>query len=289
MSWSAALLGITMMLQPGPPVDIGEVQLRANQTPKELEGVGITEHVETKVPLDVGLTKYTGEQVKLGAVLSHDKPVILTFNYSDCPMLCSLQLNDLVKTLNGVDYVMGKDYDLVTISVDPKETPEKAKSTRDRYLAQFKGERTDDAWTFLVGNEAAVKNVAETVGFGYAFNPDNGEWLHTATLILLNGNDQVSRYIYGVNFSPKTLQLSLAEASDGKFVTTADQLILYCFQYDPTTGKYTPMIANIMRLGGGLTALVVFGLVMRIIMRSRREEEDGDGDASHQPHTEPST
>jgi len=276
------------MLQAGPPVDIGEVQLRANQTPKELEGVGITEHVETQVPLDVSLIRYSGEKVTLGSVLSHDKPVILSFNYSDCPMLCSLQLNGLVKTLSDVDYVMGEDYDLVTISVDPKETPEKAKATRERYLAQFKGKRTDDAWTFLVGNEAAVKNVAETVGFGYRLNPDNGEWLHTATLVLLNGNDQVSRYVYGVNFSPKTLQLSLAEASDGKFVTATDQLILYCFQYDPTTGAYTPMIANIMRLGGGLTALIVLGLVMRIILRSRREEDD-DGNSSAQPQTEPST
>jgi protein SCO1/2 len=189
-----------------------------------------------------------------------------------------------------MDAVMGEDYELVTISVDPKETAEKASQTRDRYLSQFSGKRTDDAWTFLVGNEAAVKNIANTVGFGYRLNPENGEWLHTATLILLNGDDKVARYIYGVGSSPKTLQLSLAEASQGKYVNTLDAAILYCFQYDPTTGKYTPVVANIMRLGGGLTAFLVFGLVLRVILRSRREEDDNHpGDATGQPSTEPST
>ncbi|MEM6786691.1 MAG: SCO family protein [Myxococcota bacterium] len=299
MSWNAALLGISLMLQSGPPVGIGELQLRANQTPDELEGVGITEHVEARVPGDVALTRYDGTPTTLGDVLNHDRPVILTFNYSSCPMLCSLQLDDLVNALSQVSYTMGEDYDVVTISVDPNEKPERASGTREAYLERFEGKRTDDAWTFLVGDEAAVKRVADTVGFGYAFNPDNGEWLHTATLILLNGDEQVSRYIYGVNTSPKTLQLSIAEASEGKFVSAADQLILYCFQYDPTTGTYTPMIANIMRLGGGLTALVVLGLVMRVVLRSRREEEEagrhdgdlpptggGDADGSDRPSSQ---
>ncbi|MEZ4439864.1 MAG: SCO family protein [Polyangiaceae bacterium] len=272
------LLSAALMLQPGPAMRFGDEPVARNDTPPELEGVGITERLGAEVPRDRGFTDHRGRTVTLGEVLAHDRPTILTFNYSDCPMLCSLQLNGLVTTMGQMGWTLGEQYDVVTLSIDPRETPERAAQTRDRYLEQLKEGReglriTEDAWPFLVSDAGSVKAVAEAVGFGYRLNPDNGEWLHTATLVLLSPDDTVSRYLYGVSYSPQTLRLSLAEASDGVRVSTVDQAILYCFQYDAGSGSYTPVVANIMRLGGGLTALVVFAAILVAVLRRRLEDD----------------
>ena len=193
---------------------------------------------------------HEGNDVQLRRYFSDGKPVLLTLNYYRCRTLCSLQLNGLVTTMGQMGWTLGEQYDVVTLSIDPRETPERAAQTRDRYLEQLKEGReglriTEDAWPFLVSDAGSVKAVAEAVGFGYRLNPDNGEWLHTATLVLLSPDDTVSRYLYGVSYSPQTLRLSLAEASDGVRVSTVDQAILYCFQYDAGSGSYTPVVANI--------------------------------------------
>lgn len=284
------LLSTSLMLQPGPAVGMGEAPIVRNDTPTELDGVGVTEKLGSMPALERVFRDHRGQTVTLGDVLAHDRPTILTFNYADCPMLCSLQLNGLVTTLAGMRWTLGEDYDVVTLSIDPKETPERAAQTRDRHLDSLRRRAGDDApavpehaWPFLVGDEAAVKAVAESVGFGYRLNPDNGEWLHSATLVLLSPDEEVSRYLYGVTYSPGTLRLSLAEASDGKQVSTVDQAILYCFQFDPDSGSYTPVIANIMRLGGGLTALILLGFVLRNLRGRGSSEPTTEAD---EPATE---
>lgn len=294
LSLASLALGLTLALQPGPPVGLGEPPaLKADETPEKLENVGIEEKLGAAVPAQTPLTTYDGRQVSLGDVLSHDKPTILTFNYSDCPMLCSIQLNALTRTLREMDWTLGEEYDVVTISIDPKETPDRAADTRDRYLAQYDREHADGAWTFLVPNdEKNVRAVSDTVGFNYELNEDNGEWAHTAVAVILSGDDTVSRYLYGIDFSPRTLQLSLTEASQGKQVSAVDSLVLYCFQYDPNSGSYTPVIVNIMRLGGALIALIVFAFVLRTVLREQYDRgDDGDHDTPRAPEPDrsPST
>jgi len=286
------LLATSLMLQPGRNVGVGEDPVVRNDTPAELEGVGVTERLGATPPLERMFTDHTGAKVTLGEVLAPERPTILTFNYSDCPMLCSLQLNGLVTALTQMGWTLGEQYDVVTLGIDPKETPDRAAQTRTRYLDALRHGRegegvtvAEGAWPFLVGDEASVKAVADSVGFGYRLNPDNGEWLHTATLVLLTPNEKVSRYLYGVTYSPGTLRLSLAEASDGKEISTVDQAILYCFQFDAGSGSYAPVIANIMRLGGGLTALILFAVVLRNLRRRRPASAD---DNRNEPATEAS-
>lgn len=278
MTPTAALLGLTLALQPGPAIGIGETPLRADEAVPELEGVGVTEKVGDKLPTDLTFRTHEGRRVTLGEVLAHDKPTILTFNYSDCPMLCSVQLNGLVDTLRDMEWTLGQEYDVLTVSIDPKEQPDRAELTRERYLDQYQREPAPGAWSFLVGDEENVRRLAESVGFGYRLNPDNGEWLHSAALILLSGDETISRYLYGVQYSPRTTQLSLTEASQGKLGSPMDQIVLYCFAYDPNAGTYTPVVANIMRLGGAFTLLAVFGFLLRTVLRSRRGSGHDDPD-----------
>jgi protein SCO1 len=267
-----ALLGLALALQPGPSIGIGEMPQRADETPAELEGVGVTERLGDRLPTDLTFRTHEGKTVTLGQVLAHDKPTILTFNYSDCPMLCSVQLNGLVDTLREMEWTLGQQYDVLTVSIDPKEQPDRAELTRERYLGQYKREPAAGAWNFLVGDEVSVRRLADSVGFGYRLNPENGEWLHTAALILLSGDETISRYLYGIQYSPKTTQLSLTEASEGKLGSPMDQIVLYCFAYDPNAGTYTPVVANIMRLGGAVTVVLLGGFVLATVLRSRRKK-----------------
>ena len=276
MTLAATILGLALALQPGPSIGIGELPQQADATPAELEGVGVTEKLGDKLPTDLTFRTHEGKTVTLGQVLAHDKPTILTFNYSDCPMLCSVQLNGLVDTLREMEWTLGQEYDVLTVSIDPKEQPDRAELTRERYLDQYKREPAPGAWNFLVGDETSVRRLAESVGFGYRLNPENGEWLHTAALILLSGDETVSRYLYGVQYSPKTTQLSLTEASQGKLGSPMDQIVLYCFAYDPNAGTYTPVVANMMRLGGAATVVVLGGFVLATILRSRRRKKTDD-------------
>lgn len=273
------LLSAALLAQAGPPVGVGSTP-HPNKTPAQLEGVGVTERLGATVPLDARVRDHRGATTTLGELLSHDRPTILTFNYSDCPMLCSLQLNGLVTSLADVGWTLGEDYDAITVSIDPSESPASAARTRDRYLDDLrrgaKQAPSADAWPFVVADRATLETITESVGFGYRLNPENGEWLHTATLVLLSPDERVSRYLYGVRYSPQTVRLSLAEAGEGERVSTVDRALLYCFQFDPTRGTYTPVVANVMRAGGAATAtlllVVVIGAMRRRRHTARRED-----------------
>jgi protein SCO1/2 len=231
---------------------------RKEAAPKELDGVGVTEKLGAHLPQALEFTDSDGKQVALGELIHGDRPVLLTLNYSDCPMLCSLQLNGMVEALNGVDWQLGKNFDLITVSLDPKETVERARQTKARYLKQYsKGDAlaAERGWTFLVGTEANVQALADVVGFGYRYSEERQEYLHQAALMVLTPSGTVSRYLYGIAFSPQTVRLSMVEASEGKQVSTLDALVLYCFHYDAEAGNYSPVVRNIMKLGGAITVV----------------------------------
>lgn len=266
---ACALLGLSglAVAQPGG---------RKEEAPKELDGVGIEEKLGAKLPLQLEFTDSDGKQVALGELFRGERPVLLTMNYSDCPMLCSLQLNGLVDALNTIEWQIGKEFDIVTISLDPKEAPERAKQTKDRYLTQYaKGDKLAAArgWTFLVGSEANIKAVADTVGFGYRYSEERQEYLHQAGIMVLSPSATMSRYLYGIAFSPQTVRLSMAEASEGKQVSTVDALVLYCFHYDAEAGNYTPAVRNIMKLGGAITVVALaFFVAAGITVKKHRKK-----------------
>ncbi|MEO0811713.1 MAG: SCO family protein, partial [Myxococcota bacterium] len=215
------------------------------------------EKLKAQVPLDLRFTNSAGESVALGDLLDGDKPVILTLNYSNCPMLCSIMLNGFVEGLGKMQWSVGEEFELITVSLDPDETRERALSTKERYLSDYGRKGAESGWHFLVGAENDVRTLADTVGFGYRYSEERKEYLHAAAAIVLTPKGEVSRYLYGITYSPKTMRLSLAEASDGKFASTIDQLILFCFHYDATVGRYAPVARNIMTLGGALTVLLL--------------------------------
>lgn len=254
---------------------------RSDAVPEQLDGVGITEKVGTNVPQHLEFTDSTGKKVALGEILASNRPTLLTLNYSDCPMLCSLQINGLVEALNQIDWKIGEDFDVVTVSLDPTEPVERAAKTKARYIGQYdKDEKAARrGWSFLVGEEKNIRALADAVGFGYAYSEERQEYLHQAAFILLTPSGVVSRYLYGVSFSPQTVRLSMVEASEGKQVSTLDALVLYCFYYDADAGSYTPVVLNIMKLGAAVT-VVLLGLFVAAGFRVKKRRR---GSAAQTP------
>lgn len=244
------------------------VSAPADRTPRLLEGVGVEEQLEVKLPLDLELFDSSGRKVRLGDYFDGEKPVILTLNYSDCPMLCNLQLNGLVEGLRGLDWSAGEEFEIVTISLDPKESPKRAAETQARY-EQVYG-RNSGGWHFLTGPETNIKTLAATVGFHYRYVEERREYAHAAALILSTPDGRVARYLYGVQYPAATLRFGLLEASKGRIGGAVDRILLYCFHYDPEEGRYTPVVTNVMRIGAGGSALILAAFIARLFLREKR-------------------
>lgn len=228
--------------------------------PEEMIGVGVEEQLGAKLPLDLNFRDHRGLPLTLGKLFTGDRPVLLSLNYSNCPMLCGQQLNDLVRALNdpGMEnFNAGREFDIVSVSIDPTERPERAAQTHKRYTEDYGRPGTSDGWHFLVGDSANIEAIADAVGFRYNFIPDTGEYAHAATLIVVTPDGTVSRYINGVGYDAQTLRLSMVEAGEGKIGSTMDQILLTCFVYDHTKGRYGPHAVTIMKYGAGFTVLVL--------------------------------
>lgn len=239
---------------------------RVDKAPGALDGVGIDEHLGSQLPLDLPFVTDGGEAIKLHEVIKGQRPVLLTLNYADCPMLCNLQLDGLVDGLRQVNLVPGKDFDLVTISIDPKEPQARTRAFKDKYVALYDRPEVEQNWHFLTGSPQSISRVADVTGFRYTYVKSQKEYAHTAAFMLLSPEGVITRYMYGVMFSPRDLRLALVEAAEGKTGSTLDKILLYCFHYDAATGRYAPMAQNIMRLGGLLT-MVALGLFLAIFWR----------------------
>jgi protein SCO1 len=229
----------------------------ADAVPPELEGVGVTEHVNAGLPLELTFLDEGGKQVRLQDYFDGRRPVILTLNYYRCPMLCTLQLNGLISGLKGLAWNPGGEFEIVTVSFDPQETPALARAKKDNYLADLGKPSAARGWHFLTGDAGNIARLTETVGFSYKWNPARQQWVHVAVLVVCTPDGRISRYLYGVLFDPTTLRLSLVEAGEGKTGSTLDQMLLYCFHYDAAEGKYGMTALGLMRAGGVVTVLVL--------------------------------
>lgn len=246
--------------------------------PKEIESIGVDEHLDTQIPLELPFVDSNGRNVRLGDLFDGKTPVILTLNYSDCPMLCSLQLNGLFEGLQGVDWDLGNQYRMVTVSIDPKEKPERAEATKRKYLEIYGRQGVDQGWQCLTGEETNIRKLAATVGFGYAYLPETKEYAHAAVTMVCTPDGRLSRYLYGVQYPPQTVRLALLEASEGKIGNTMDRVMLFCFQYDEKAGRYGPAAMKIMQAGGVLTLIFLTGLLgiywLREAGKARRKRTD---------------
>ena len=227
------------------------------QVPEALEDVGITEHLDAKLPLDLEFRNEDGDWVKLGSFFDGERPVILTLNYYKCPMLCGLMLNGVVDGLEAMDWTPGEEFEMVTISINPLETPELARAKKQNYLKRLDRPAAAGGWHFMTGRELEIKRVAETVGFSYTYDPVSQEYAHAAGIMICTPDGRVARYLYGIEYPAKRLKFGLIEAGQGSIGTTLDQLILYCYHYDPTNRRYSPVAMNIMRVGGGASVLIL--------------------------------
>ena len=234
---------------------------RIEPAPKELDEVGVFENLDAALPLDLKFVNSDGGELLLGDLFDGETPVILTLNYSDCPMLCSLQLNGLFAGLQGVDWDLGSQYRMITVSIDPNESPERAEATKQKYLDIYGRSGVDAGWHCLTGEDVNIRHLANTVGFGYQYLPETREYAHAAVTIICTPDGRVSRYLYGIEYPPQSLRLALLEASEGKIGSTMDKVLLFCFQYDSSKGRYGPAAMNLMRAGGVLTLVFLGGIL----------------------------
>lgn len=245
-------------------------QIASDEVPQELRDVGVEEHLDAKLPMGATFRDERGEEVELGSFFERDRPVLLTLNYYRCPMLCGLQLNGLVAGLEELAWTPGQEFEMVTISIDPLETPALAAEKKRNYIERYGRPSAAAGWHFLTGRDDQIRRVAETLGFSYARDSATGEYAHAAVVFVATPDGRVARYLYGVEYPPKSLRLALLEAADGKIGSPLDQLLLYCHRYDPDRRRYAPVAMNIMRVGGGVTVLALGGALGMLWLREAR-------------------
>ena len=239
--------------------------------PKALNGVGIDQKLNEQLPLDLVFRNENGESVKLGDYFGK-KPVVLSLVYYQCPMLCNQVLNGMVTAFKVMAFQPGQEFEAVTVSFDPRETAALAaakKNTYVNYLPEARRARAADGWHFLTGDAANIKRLTDAVGFRYHFDEATNQFAHASAIYVTTPQGKLARYFYGIEYAPRDLRLGLIEAADNKIGSPVDQLLLYCFHYDPATGKYGAVVMNMMR-AGGLAMLVV--MVAMFIFFRRREQ-----------------
>jgi protein SCO1/2 len=232
----------------------------ANSRPPRLENVGIEQHLDAQVPADLAFRDDTGKTVKLGDYFGH-KPLILNLVYYNCTMLCGEALAGLSSAMRLVKFDVGNEFDVVTISFDPRETPEMAAAKKKDYVARYGRANAAAGWHFLTGQPESINALTKAVGFQYQYDEKTNQYAHATAIMVLTPQGRISRYFYGVDFPPKDLRMGLVEASQGKIGNAVDAVLLYCYHYNPESGKYGAMVGNILRLAAAATILLLGSLL----------------------------
>ena len=286
-----ALVAMLVMIAPR------TAQAQVAGMPPELAHVGVSEHLDAPLPLETRFRDHTGKSVKLGDYYDGKRPVMLTFAYHSCPVLCSMVLNAASTGLRGIGWSVGKEFDVVTISIDPEESLEKTAAKRASILHEYGASRGHDGngWHFLVGDKASIAAVATAAGFEYQYDADQKQWGHPSVVMVTKPDGRMARYLYGLEFPSNDLKIGLLEASEGRSISTLEQLILYCYHYDPKGGKYVLVARRVMQVGGGAVAVLLFGFLGlfwgRELRKSKKVTEPEDrppvsGDVTHSGYEE---
>ncbi|HEY0379415.1 MAG TPA: SCO family protein [Pyrinomonadaceae bacterium] len=238
--------------------------------PVALREVKIEQRLNEQVPLDLKFKDDTGREVTLREYFNKGKPVVLSLVFYKCPMLCDQILTGLLGSMRSVSFDAGKEYDVVTVSFDPRETPELAAEKKRNFVQRYNRAGAEQGWHFLVGDQENIARLTDAVGFRYNYDEKTDQFAHAAGIMVLTPEGKLSRYFYGVEYFPKDLRLGLVEASDNKIGSLADQLLLYCYHYDPATGRYGPVVMRIMRLGGVATMLGIGALLLILRRRGKK-------------------
>ncbi len=263
---AAAAAMAFLTLAPGAAAQLASDPMQSvGVRPELLKQVGIDQKLNQTIPLDLTFRDEDGKTVALGQFFGQ-KPVILTHVYYNCPMLCTQVLNGVESSLKELSTDIGNQYDVVTISIDPTESHVLAKTKKEMYVGMYGRPGAAEGWHFLTGDEPQIKQLANAVGFRYAYDPDSKQFAHASAIMLLTPEGKISRYFYGIQYPTRDLRLGLVEASEGKIGTPVDQVLLFCYHYDPATGKYGLLISHVIQIGGALTILIL-GVGMLILFR----------------------
>jgi protein SCO1/2 len=241
------------------------------QTPSMgiLDNVGIDQALNAQLPLDVPLRDETGKDIVLRDYFG-EKPVILAFVYYQCPNLCTLTLNGLVRDLRAIPFDAGNQFNIVTISFDPQETPELAAKKKQTYIAEYRRPGAAAGWHFLTGNPAAIEKLTNAAGFHYKYDPAAQQWAHAAAIMVVTPQGRMARYFYGIEYSARDLRLGLVEAAGNHIGSPVDRVLLYCYHYDPKTARYGLALITLLRIAGIATVLALALFIGRMIRRDRK-------------------
>lgn len=254
------------------PLEYGKDGLK-NHTPTVLKDIGIDENLGDKIDLNLTFTDDHGDKVKLGDYFNAPKPVFMMLIYYACPTLCNTHLNSLMETFRNSQMEIGKDYELVAISIDPDESHKLAAKKKESYVKEYGKPESASGWHFLTGDEENIKKIASQVGFKYAWDHQQRQWAHAAAAYVLTPEGKLSYYHYGIAIEPKVLRLSLVEASENKIGNVLDRMVLFCLQYDPDKKTYAFYAFNIMRVGAILMALFL-GIFLFRFWRKENKKKD---------------
>ncbi len=252
-SWPASIVAVSILV----------AQQAAADIPKVLQGVGFDQRLNEQIPLELSFVDETGRPVRL-ADYFHKRPVILVLAYYQCPRLCTLVLNGLVQGMLEMPFTAGKEFEVITVSFDPRETYELAASKKGSYLQRYGRPGAEAGWHFLTGSETEIRKLTDAVGFRYRFDPAQNQFIHASGIMILTPEGRISHYLYDVRYSGRDLRLGLVEASQHRIGSPVDEILLYCFHYDSTIGKYSASVMTFVRIGGVLTMLSIGLFVWRL-------------------------
>jgi protein SCO1/2 len=241
--------------------------------PPILREVSIAQRLNELIPPEIPFRDENGRTVRLGDYFGK-KPIVLSLVYFDCPALCTEVLNGELRTMKAITLDLGKDFDAITVSFEPKDRPELAQAKRDVYAGQYGRPGARENWHFLTGDQSSIDALTQAVGFHYAYDSSSRQYAHAAAIMILTPQGRIARYFYGVQYPGRDFRLGLVEASEGKIGTPTDHALLYCYQYDPATGKYGLIVMNVVRAAGALTVLVL-GIFMFVMFRRERHHPAG--------------
>ncbi|HTR47582.1 MAG TPA: SCO family protein [Verrucomicrobiae bacterium] len=264
MGLLVAVMAVGALVRPGAAkAQFTDPTQNVGVRPELLKDVGIDQKLNNSIPLDLTFRDEHGKAVVLAQYFG-SKPVILTLVYYNCPMLCTQVLNGLDRSLQQIPMSIGKDFDVLTVSIDPTDQPVLAEAKQAVYTGMYRRPGAAEGWHFLTGEDSQIKQLAAAVGFRYAFDPDSKQYAHASGIMLLTPEGKISRYFYGVTYPERDMRLGLVEASEGKIGSPVDQVLLFCYHYDPHTGKYGLLISRVIQIGG--VATVVIGGIFLIML-----------------------
>lgn len=267
LSVTPSLRAQTYYAQPPMGPDSSPIQ-SAGVRPALLRDVGLDQKLNDTIPLNLTFRDDHNQPVALSSFFGQ-KPIILTLVYYQCPMLCTQVLNGLTRSLKEISLSLGSDFQVVTISIDPKERPILAEAKHTMYAGMYGRPGAMQGWHFLTGDQANIKSLASAVGFRYAYDSASGQYAHPSAIMVLTPEGKISRYFYGISYPPRDLRLGLIDASQGKIGSPVDQILLYCYHYDPMTGKYGLLISHVIQIAGLLT-VIALALLIAILFRQEK-------------------